>query len=450
MNKEEEFYEKVNSIYSHYKDDENSEYKLTDILYYKDLTLIEPNDEIDYGIAEQDVFAAKKVNEEKKERYDLYIYIKDEKTQEEERVLIATIDENGQLEFSEDYIDILKNIDERFVDLINSERENENSTLNLGEIDADKVLSEEELEKISDKVKEDKDEYEPQNEEDEEIEKIAEVTGLKPSDISAKSRINPQSHITEHETFADVTGIGENYENIYVINANGDTEQSGKFAFVGITKDGEAEYVDALQTKGTTVTDRNVYSMNRDGSVLEKKQVTEMFSTNDPNKMLSVTIGTYGIIDVDYLRRSSEENKYISSPVETDVQRPNNWEVKRLMDSRNTAKSELNEMLDKTEEQFKQVNTSNISQIDDVEGNEEYDIDQEIKLGQNTTTIRKEAEAAGLSPKEYIERMQKASGDTIGDKVNYIREDVEKENREKEEGHFHEEDKGERKLFDWS
>ena len=66
--------------------------KIENITYYENLTLVNPKETI--GLAEQKAFVVKMINENKKQIYKIY----------NENMEIATIDEKGLIEFSNNYI----------------------------------------------------------------------------------------------------------------------------------------------------------------------------------------------------------------------------------------------------------------------------------------------------------------------------------------------------------
>ena len=65
-------------------------------IYYKDLTLIQPNEQD--GLAEQDVYLVKSLSGNGKITYQIY----------SNDMLIADIDENGDMNFSKDYMSVLQ------------------------------------------------------------------------------------------------------------------------------------------------------------------------------------------------------------------------------------------------------------------------------------------------------------------------------------------------------
>lgn len=432
--KKDQINERMQDIYKLYGENEN----VNSMTYYQDLTLIEAQESM--GLAEQDVYVTEWTDNQQRLHRDIYTYVWNRETNAPERMLIATTNENGVIQFTDKYLAVLEEIDQtmqkqedgfaqiarthsgRSALMLPDELETEDIHKTKAELEEEK-----ELELDQEEPKEIAQEEPQQSKEEEDLTQIAELTGEDIGSISACSQIDPNKRVTEYDTLGQLTGIGDKYAKIYVIYANSDTKQNGRFAFVGIDRSGKASYVDELQTRGTTTTDKNIFAMNRDGSVIEKKQVTEMFTTRDQNKMISVTIGQYGILDVDYIRRDPVDNQFISSPIETQHHRPTSSEVRKIMDDRNTNRERLDTMTDQVAHQTEEYgsNRTNITQIDNNPNTTKYDIDDTIDMsehGKEDTTIRKEAERLNMSPAEYVTKLQTIEGDCTADKIETMSE----------------------------
>lgn len=425
-NKQEKIDNRMLEIYNELKNNEDSGYiNIQDITYYNDLTLIQPQSET-VGIAEQGVYLVKIVDENERVLYNVF----------NENMQIATIDDNGKIQFSENYEQFLQKIDPRFLDAIKNAN---NKIVKLPEeLSEDDIIYEpEDIETVRKKKEQEseeaKDELEENTKEDNEVnlDKIAKTTGMKREDINSYSMIKPTEKVTDKDTFEDVASVSGKYSKIYVISANKATDKNRKFAFIGITKDGEAEYIDDLETRGTTTTDKKIYSINRDGTSVEEKQTTEMFTTKNQDKMFSVTIGQYGILEVDYLRRSSTENKFIGSSVETQAQRPTTRQVKEFMNTSRTSNYEFSEAIRNTEEQIQEngSETTELQNIDDNPYNDKApDIDEVIRLHDGTrTTIREQANKHGKSPEEYVNIIENTQGDCNSEKIEKANIEIEED-----------------------
>lgn len=312
-----------------------------------------------------------------------------------------------------------------------------------------KELESEENKEITEQQKEQEKE-EPENKE-QEMQQIAEATGNKVENIKSYSKIKPTQYLTDKDTFEEIANVKGQYSDIYIVNANEDMGKNHKFAFIGRNQDGELEYIEGLETKGTTTTDRQIYSINRDGSKVEEKQVTEMFTTSDPNKMFSAKIGNYGIIEVDYLRKSPTENKFVGSQVETQTERPTTAEVKQFMNEARTTKSELDESINKTEKQIEEneSRTTRLENIDDNPNNDRaIDVTEVVELDDGTkTTIMDEAKSQNKKLDDYIKEIEETPESGMAEKIESIRaKELEKNTKEEPEALHDREDRGERET----
>ena len=122
--------------------------------------------------------------------------------------------------------------------------------------------------------------------------------------------------------------------------------------------------------------------------------------------MFSAKIGNYGIIEVDYLRKSPTENKFVGSQVETQTERPTTAEVKQFMNEARTTKSEFDESIDKTEKQIEEneSRTTRLENIDDNPNNDRaIDVTEVVELDDGTkTTIMDEAKSQNKKLDDYI------------------------------------------------
>lgn len=441
-----EIEERILAIYKEVLQELPERNKIDGITYYTDITLVNPIDGKD-GLADQNIYAVRVVNEKEKNLYKLY----------NNSIEIAEIDENGKIIFSSEYIEWLEQIDKRFSEIAKNANEKESLDLNneLTEEDREykedeiKELESEENKEITEQQKEQEKE-EPENKE-QEMQQIAEATGNKVENIKSYSKIKPTQYLTDKDTFEEIANVKGQYSDIYIVNANENMGKNHKFAFIGRNQDGELEYIEGLETKGTTTTDRQIYSINRDGSKVEEKQVTEMFTTSDPNKMFSAKIGNYGIIEVDYLRKSPTENKFVGSQVETQTERPTTAEVKQFMNEARTTKSELDESIDKTEKQIEEneSRTTRLENIDDNPNNDRaIDVTEVVELDDGTkTTIMDEAKNQNKKLDDYIKEIEETPESGMAEKIESIRaKELEKNTKEEPEALHDREDRGERET----
>lgn len=268
MNKEEKeamVKENIQLIYQKKKSDmeaRESKDEIGSITYYETLELFRNED--GGGVSKQDAYLVRVITNKEKVMYSIY---------DENQMEIATVDENGTIKFT-DYAlekyeqmltktDLEKSMLDRIKQADGKARFKEPAEQQ--EEDINMTKSEIEVQNQQNKEQEEQKETHPQSKE-EELQKIAQKTGMDPNEIQNCSTINPTQRLTDQDTFEDIANVKGKYDNIYVINANKATDKNKKFAFVGITPEGEAEYLDNLETTGAMQTNVDIYSINRDGS----------------------------------------------------------------------------------------------------------------------------------------------------------------------------------------
>ncbi len=466
LEKQEQIENRVIELYDEIQkriDDNDSKEKIEKITYYKELQVVpienEKNKENIGGVDLSDSYVVRIINE--KERVLCEIY--------NNNMLIATMDEEGTITFSEEYKQTFENIENgqllvnemeklesQKVELKEPEEEKENDQCNEKKVNKIEYTPEkiEEMKANRAKAEEKEQEVEDAPNEEEEQEIIAKKMGMDKSSILSCEKIPPQSFVTRSETFEEVAGIKGKYKEIYVVAVNHKASENKKFEFVGINENGEAEEIPELSTRGSTTTDKSVYAMNKDGSVVQEKQVTQLFNTGDPYKNLSITMGDYGRIEVEYLRKSLEENKWIGSPVETSKQERIQGNVKRSMDDKITSKYDVTKKVENAEHQLGRrgiegeldSKETSLENIDTIEGNENYtNYNEEIKLHDGTTTtINKEAERCGKTLNEYVQMIEEIKADCLSKKIEIARQTPEAKQEQEQEKEM---DRGEREML---
>ncbi len=346
--------------------------------------------------------------------------------------------------FSAEYLEYMKNINDLVFDTVKKQNGKE---LELDEklmLEAPKMDKKELSDLEFEKEKEEKAKEDARDDEIQ-IEKIAQKSGLSPEELSSCSQISPTQKVTDNKTFEDITHTNGQYSKVFVVNADSRSKGTSRFAFWGVKQDGEIEQIPGLEERDGVNTGKEICSINRDGSEVTKKQTAALFSLDGKEEGFSLTVGQYGIIETDYVRRVPEQgNKPIAIPVETSNQiYPTTKQVRKFMDERTTNKENLkqvtdaaNHQLDNKGEEEAEVETTNLSQISRTVENEVIDPDEIITFPDGTqTTIAQEAEALNLSMDEYIEKFEQIDGECISNKVELIRlekelNDIEERSRE--------------------
>lgn len=379
------------------------------------------------GLAQEDVFIAKVVNKtDNNITYEIY--------SETTNSLIATVTPDGKIHFMPEYLEMLRDINEEYFETLRLE----DSEFELPELEKEDIsLPQEDLKEEKDKVKI-KDVEELM--EDEEVKSYSEAdVNQKVFDkVTNKQEIDADVRVTETETIADmIPSIKEKgFVKIGVVYSEKVEGGSGMFSFVGITQDGNIELVDGLENIEGTTTGQKVTSINNiDGSKIEQEQVAGMVRINGRNSFngeeeyLSVKVGQYGILEVDYVRENlgaDEENRYFSAPIETNSIQPTTREVRSIMDkTRNTS---LEDEQKKASPEINRDDETMVENIDDTASNDFLSIDDIIVLENGEeTTIRKESKKAKVSPEEFLEKYETYGGKTPDEIIDKVHEEIEEE-----------------------
>ena len=405
--------------------------EVDNIGYYKDFEIKNS------GLAISDAYIVKlkdkedKIRDENEQKEKIIYEIRDE-----DNNLIASVNELGEIQFEEAYLESLREINEGYFDSLTLDEAEFELPEELGKEDL--VLNKEEIEEkqsqkrigdISKVIK------------SKEINSYSEIkTDQTPvfDKVVNKQEIDPNAKVTQGETLADMIpeikqkGIVK----VGVVYSDHSKGQNGRFSFVGIDKDGQIQTIDSLQNTQGATTGQTITSINsRDGSVVEQEQVSGLVkiggrsTANGQEEMLSVRVGQYGILEVDYVRADlsrDKDERYLSAPIETKNQRPTTKEVREVMDkNRNT---EIEGELERADEEIERDGDAELRNIDDTASNDELTPDEIIVLENGEeTTLRKEAEKAKISPEEFTKRYNERGGKTPDEKIDSIHEEVEAE-----------------------
>ena len=363
---------------------------------------------------------------EAEEKYIYEIYDKDNN-------LVATVDIEGNVSFAPEYFEGMDDAYLEALDLENAEfelpEELEKDDLVLTKGELDEIQNSRRIEDVSKKIGK------------EEISSYSEMkTDQKPlfDKITNKQEIDPNTRVTQTETLADM--IPELKEKgivkVGVVYSDHSKGQSGRFSFVGIDKDGNIQKIDSLQNIEGATTGQTVTSINStDGSVVEQEQVAGMVRINERSKAngeeeyLSVKVGNYGILEVDYVRADLSKDKderYLSAPIETQNMKPTTREVREFMDkSKNT---DISEEIERANPEIDRDDDTQMQNIDDTAGNDEVTPDDIIVLEDGTkTTLRLEAAKDKVSPEEFTRRYNENAGKTPDEKIDNLHDEIEEE-----------------------
>lgn len=432
QNDKKEIEQQMLKIYESYQQSNGN--PVTSISYYDQLILQSQQSLGMFGL--QDVYPVGIDGTRKQEKNKIVLYQGGKE--------IAIIDDNSNIKFSEEYLMQMQEMSPQIYRLL-QEINGQHFELpelqvdeSLPDINTDGVgnfsLTKEELEtkrEENEKNLPEKDlEEQPEDEQlkdeqenEEYIVKIAKQSGITKDDIKSCSTIDPQEKITDAKTFENIANVTGRYTKIFVVASNGHSKDNSRFAFWGLTPDGQVEQIPELEERNGVNTGKPIYAINRDGTKVEEQQTAALFTLPNQREGFSVTIGQYGIVETTYIRRSPEENKFIGSAINSTTQRPTTREVKEFMNDSRTTDSEIAETIDKTEHQLDETEKTNIRNIDENPDNDvALDIDADIELHDGTiTTLRKEAGLLNISPEEYARDFEEIEGVCPSDKIESIR-----------------------------
>ena len=413
----------------------NGKDSFKNIIYLPNMTINPEN--VQNAFQEQDVFLVERSSEQNLENnkdtepsgpiYDIYI--------RDGQIKMGTI-ENGVITFTPEYLQMMMELSpfiyqtlmmqqgksyeiaEGFVDVSREEDGIQLNPMEMSKEDIEKEMQErvglQGQEKLTEQDQEPKDEEQA-------IKEIAIKTGLSIEDIKSCASLDPKEKITDSQSFEDITNTVGKYVKVFPVASNSKTQGTSRFVFYGITPKGEVEQVPGFEERDGVNTGKEIYSMNRDGSVVKEKQTSALFMLRNGEEGFSVTIGQYGMIEVDYIRKDPTQNKFIGLTLNTYSEKPTTREVQEFMNDARTTDEELTEIIEKTEHQLDEhgSETTLLQNIDDNPNNDQaIDIDEEIEMHDGTvTTLRQEAEKYNMSPEDYIKYFEEARGNCTSDKI---------------------------------
>lgn len=412
-------------IYNQIESRKENDAVLSNVTYYKEFNFES------VGLMDRNIFVTelkKGEGKDSKEVYEIY---------NENSELIATVDEKGKINFAPEYLEQLREVAPQYFETLRLEDTQFLLPQELGKEDVS--LTQESLEEESNKLK-----IENVEElmEDEDIKSYSEadVSQKLFEKLTSKQEMDANVRVTQTETLADmIPDIKEKgFVKIGVVYSDKIQGGSGRFSFVGIDASGNVELVDGLENIAGTTTGQKVTSINSvDGSSIEEEQVTGMVRINGRNSLngeeeyLSVTVGQYGILEVDYVRAdlgADKEKRFFSAPIETQSIQPTTREVRDFMDK--SKNPEIADKQEKAKPEVKRNEEAKVRNIDDNASNDVLDFDTVIVLENGEeTSIRKEAAKAKVSPQEFLEKYEKYGGKTPDEIIDNVHDEIEEEFR---------------------
>lgn len=259
---------------------------------------------------------------------------------DKDNMLIATVSEDGKLHFTPEYLEELKEINLDYFERLNLDDLDFTLPEKLQENDI--AMTKEDLkeyeEKSLDKNKEGKskeyeeeikDEGEKEEEQGQELEEekkkqTAEALGIDVSEIKSICTINPREKITDKYNLIDIMPEAEKYDEISIVCSSPNDKGYGRFTMLGVSRDGTTKKeactpLTSIEPVEGTSTRKDVISVNEDGTEVTEKQVQGLFRINSRGRTdgISVSIGNYGMMDIDYVSNVMDKEHRRATPIRT-------------------------------------------------------------------------------------------------------------------------------------
>lgn len=234
--------------------------------------------------------------------------------------------------------------------------------------------------------------------------------------------INLDKKITATKTFRQL--VPEVKEK-GVVDVRARRVDNTRFELIGINEFGEIVRLESLeQTEGTNPNE-DIVKVNEDGSKVEKEKVMTMLKINpgkneqNSNEGFAITLGEYGIPEVNYYRRAGQTDEYTSIPVNlrNTNQKNTDFEVREYMEkTRNTTVDDNIERANAEIEHSEDEETT-LENIDD-------DPYNDIQTPEEEIMIQKAADRCKVSVESFKEELEKATGDTLEERIESAEEEI--------------------------
>lgn len=267
--------------------------------------------------------------------------------------------------------------------------------------------------------------------EEERIEKLSLVTNKPKEEIRAyteadiknihfAAEIDADEKVTKTQDFYDLVPDAKNYVKIGVVANHSSLEGNTMFHVVGITEKGEVKQLEGIEPQEGISPTNPITQMNRDGSEITKENVSALFFfpgiKNNQQDGLAIRIGPYGEIEIKYLRQDLATGQCLSSPIETQTQKPTTHEVREMMDS--SKNISIREEAERANGKMQDGSTQ-IEDIDDNPNNDKSETYIVITEKGEKIDLRQEAEKCKISIEEYMRLYEEQDG-TVEEKIEAV------------------------------
>lgn len=224
---------------------------------------------------------------------------------DENQNLIATVDAEGNISFSEEYLAKLEELPPEYYNMLNLD-DNSFSLQEMTEKDIE--LSAQDIEKYERrgrKIDFDKEERE-----------AAETIGIDEESLRTLAVIDPHTLVTANETLGQIIPELNQYNEVQIACEKSDNQNDGRFTIIGVKEDGTKEPVESVgQVEGIN-TGRTVTSINRDGTEVEEKEVKGLFQiAGRPEEGISISVGDYNMPEVQYIQNMNDRENRQAIPI---------------------------------------------------------------------------------------------------------------------------------------
>ena len=336
--------------------------------------------------------------------------------------IIATMKEDGQIEITTNYKDVIN--EKEF--LLQLQKVMPISLKKLEEIVKSKMKKSLSGQKMKENTQEEKQE---ENEEYSGAKKDKEISDNK-KDEDRKIykpdvkdvRIDMNKKITKTKSFSDlVPEVNEKGIQEVIVRRKDNTQ----FEFVGINESCEEIELKSLSMTEGTNSSKSIIEVSEDGNKVQENQAMTMLKIENgqnegkQNEGFTVTLGTYGIPEINYYRRSEETNQYTSIPVNltNTNQKRTDLDVREYMEKQKNINVEDNikrakDRIDKNENK-----ETVLENIDDNPYNDKILDSSEIQ-------IRKAAKRCKISVEAFKMELEKQDGDSLEEKIEAAEEQI--------------------------
>lgn len=235
-------------------------------------------------------------------------------------------------------------------------------------------------------------------------------------------KIDVNKKITETKTFKDLV---PEVSQKGIVDIRIKRVDNTRFIFIGLNSEGQEIPLQTLeQTEGTNP-NKEIVQVNSDGSTVKQSQVMTMLKIKNGENQgrqdegFTINLGQYGMPEVNYYRRSPEENKYTSIPVTLKDTGPKRVEknVREYIEKKRNTSVEDNIIRAEDRIEYDEDKETELENIDDNPYNDKVVDESEI-------IIRQAAKRCKVSVDSFKQQLAKADGSSLEEKIENTEEEI--------------------------